>query len=654
MKKIILIATLAALFVCVFVLTVGAAGAVSDGYGDITVIDGETEPSVIDADARVVILASDGTYYTFPSYYILNDSETFGWRKNDNVYSILGYSGKSASDIRGYIVRMELPEGLVALNPNNGGGANVFEDAKIMAEIKLPSTLTIIGDHTFNRCYKLAVIDGLLEYLAKDTTTRLGAQMVAETLWGEGVDLVIPAGVTSIPDRCFYGTKINSVTFHDGITSLGGRAFQQCANITEIKLPASLTIMKNHVFAGCSKLTAVDTSACTGLTSIGEYCFEKTDLTAFDFTPFASSLTSVDYGMFNVCKKLANVTGYELCDGLTEVKTNMFNQCPLTTITFPKNITAIGDYAYAYHRSNQTEIRIPNGVTSIGNHAFVRDTVNATPAGVKIYLPASLTTVTGTYNFEYWDYAEMYLPAGFNVTQGFTNGTLASGAVYFYTGDKDTLTINNASNHNSALLNAEWISVNDFKSASDSKNYIVYGVNHCDAFYGGVHAMTGEATMQKVDYLAGVFFVDSCARAKCGVASVDNSLTIDPLFVCKGVSAKTFGDDIALIQGYDINREAITEYKKYFADFDFGILAYANKDGAACQPKPGDDKVVDIVFDNMANDYIEVKLTGVPADNQDVALVFCIYVTEGEKFYYIDDGAMAESVVGKSYNDITE
>lgn len=639
---------LTSLLVCALALTVSAAGSASDAYGEITVIDGEAEPSVIDSGARVVYVANDGTYYTFPAYYVIVDQETFAWRSDSKVNEILGYSGQKAQDIRNKIVRFELPEGVTALNPTNTGGATVFEDATSMVEIKLPSTLVKIGSHTFNRCRSLVVIDGLLEFLAKETTTTLGEQMVAETLWGEGVDLVIPANVTVIPTRCFYGTKINSVTFHDGVTTLGARSFERCPNITSVTLTSGITRMENHVFASCSSLASVDTSACTGLTSIGNYCFEKTKLTSFDFTPFAASFTALGDGILNNCTSLTTVTGFELLDNITTVPVNTFNFCPLSAVNFPKNITSIGSYAYFQHKSMQTEVRIPNSVTSIGDHALVRDKSVAAPEGVRIYLPASLTTVTGSYNFEYWHFAEMYIPATFALSQGFTNGTLTKGVVYYYVGDKDTLSIH--ATHNAAILDAEWVSVDEFTGASPDKNYVVYGYSECDAFYMG-HSMTGSANMQKgVDYFSAILFTDVCSV--CGTEVVDESLTIGALFISKGVSAKTFGTDIGLVQGYEVNMASVEAYKAYVPDFNFGVLAYANIGGTAVSPKPGDDKVVDVVFDNAANNYLEVKVTGIPAEYLNASIVFCVYVTEGEKFYYLDNGTTAEGVLGHSYNGI--
>ena len=89
----------------------------------------------------------------------------------------------------------------------------------------------------------------------------------------------------------------------------------------------------------------------------------------------------------------------------------MFYLCPLTEIKMPKNVTTIGNYAFYQHKSMQTELRIPNGVTTIGNHAFTRNSGAPAVSGVKIYLPASLTSVSNDYTFEYCSsLAEVDLP----------------------------------------------------------------------------------------------------------------------------------------------------------------------------------------------------------------------------------------------------
>ena len=78
-KKIFLMLAVMAMLVCALAISVSASGAISDAYGELTIIAGEVEPTVIDKNARVVVVANDGTYYTFPAYYIIDDKATFGW-----------------------------------------------------------------------------------------------------------------------------------------------------------------------------------------------------------------------------------------------------------------------------------------------------------------------------------------------------------------------------------------------------------------------------------------------------------------------------------------------------------------------------------------------------------------------------------------------
>ena len=457
MKRIILFSLMIISLVCMLAFAVNAQGSTSNEYGDITVIEGVSEPTVIDSTSKVVLLASDGTYYTFPSYYIVEDKATFRWKKNEAVSAILGYTSSVANnDFRPYVIRMEIPTGITSINPGSEGGAYAFEDSRKMVEATIPATLTVMGNYTFNRAYLLETINGFDTFIQR--ATKLGNMMLAETAWGADFDLVIPSTVTAVPELCFYGTKIKSVTFPDNLTQIGSRAFQGCLNLTSVTIPGTVEYMKNHAFAACSNLNSVDMSKCTSLKEIGEYAFEKTKLTEFDFTPFKDTLVTVGDGIFNQCGSLSTVTGYDKVDGITAVGANMFSGCPLTELLFPKNITSIGSYAYFNHKSTQTEVRIPNGVKSIGNHAFARNNGTPNVSGVKIYLPASLTTVSSEYNFEYWDYVEMYIPASLtSIPKGFCNGTNQTGTVYYYTGAKNGFSIHET--HNTALLNAEWISV---------------------------------------------------------------------------------------------------------------------------------------------------------------------------------------------------
>ena len=681
-KRLLIVACVMALFACLLSISVSAEGATSNEFGTLTTYEGVATPSTIDTTSRVVLVASDGTYYTFPAYYILEDNSYFTWKQNADVTATLGYSQSSAqNDFRPYVIRMEIPEGIVDMNSTYRGGAMVFEDAKKMIEVTLPTTLTKLGGYVFNRCYELVTINGMEGFMSR--VQLLGRLAFNGTKWGEGFDLVIPSWITEVPESCFQGTKIRSVTFNEGLVTLGPRSFQSCTNLTAIELPASLEALKNHVFASCSNLASIDTSKCTRLSEIGEYCFESSKLTSFDFTPFVKVIKGAARGWFNRCP-LVEAKGFELADGITEIGANLFYNCPLPEIKLPRNITSIGDYAFFNHKSTQTELRIPNKVASIGNHAFARNGKGGSD-GLKIYLGASVTSISNDYVFEHWTYKEMYIPAGVtSIPKGFCNDTLQSGAVYFYTGAQNGLTINET--HNSAMLNAEWIAVDSFNGASNEKNYIVYGYNPCDAFYYGYDfdentanctngetcsrcGRTGESfnpykTHNTVESLilpsfteAGTYECD-CINDGCTAGDIAKK-TVPALFTAKGYS--TNAEKTAINGGYTVNKETLELYKKINGSLTYGIvIANAEKfDGKSFfneSNKVNTTKALQVEINNEYSNF-DCSINFGATSNSDLKLIICAYVIDGDNVTFIqaESGEAVDStlVTGGSFKSVT-
>ena len=92
-----------------------------------------------------------------------------------------------------------------------------------------------------------------------------------------------------------YHEEIQSVTIENGVTSIGGHAFENCDSLTSITIPASVT-------------------------SIGYYAF----------------------------KNCYSLTGIMIPASVSSIRDGAFEQCGLTNITIPASVTSIGDYAFAW------------------------------------------------------------------------------------------------------------------------------------------------------------------------------------------------------------------------------------------------------------------------------------------------------------------
>ena len=68
---------------------------------------------------------------------------------------------------------------------------------------------------------------------------------------GDGGDVIIPEGVTSIRHLAFRGcNSLRSVIIPDGVTSIGIKAFEECSNLISINIPKSVTYIGVDAFAG--------------------------------------------------------------------------------------------------------------------------------------------------------------------------------------------------------------------------------------------------------------------------------------------------------------------------------------------------------------------------------------------------------------------
>ena len=71
--------------------------------------------------------------------------------------------------------------------------------------------------------------------------------------------IIIGSSVTSIGDYTFdWCRRLTSVTIPDGVTSIGGAAFWYCTSLTSITIPSSVISIGSSAFGECNSLARVN------------------------------------------------------------------------------------------------------------------------------------------------------------------------------------------------------------------------------------------------------------------------------------------------------------------------------------------------------------------------------------------------------------
>lgn len=204
---------------------------------------------------------------------------------------------------------------------------------------------------------------------------------------GDGGDVVIPEGVSSIGDAAFEECKdLISITIPEGVTSIGDSAFWGCSSLTDIIIPKRVTVIGSYAFGYCNSLTSITIHG--NISSIGEDVFEKTPWlkkerirnplviinhilidgqTVSGDVVIPEEVTSIAESAFKGCSGLTSI---KIPEGITNIEYGMFYGCSgLNDITIPESVISIGNFAFA-GCSVLTDIRIPENVTSIGKDVF--------------------------------------------------------------------------------------------------------------------------------------------------------------------------------------------------------------------------------------------------------------------------------------------
>ena len=256
-----------------------------------------------------------------------------------------------------------IPNGIISI------GDSAFSSCTSLETIALPDNIKNIGNYTFSGCKNLASIK-------------------------------LPDNIKNIGNYAFSGCKnLASIKLPESIEKIGDSAFKDCANLTSIALPNGFSTITQYMFAGCNGLTSISIPKsvksiavgafkdCPNLTKlfydgtiaqwvsminreIGAYCNQQVHCSDgivtsssrfYDYNDMALSLTSDGTMIFSGTDSIpgdsyfghaglpwSNLTKYNnvlIMGGIQKIGEYAFRKNKLTSITIPKSIKTIGQFA---------------------------------------------------------------------------------------------------------------------------------------------------------------------------------------------------------------------------------------------------------------------------------------------------------------------
>ena len=310
---------------------------------------------------------------------------------NDADISLLqemaGQTKETDSEVTGSLKSLNLSEATFT-ETGKRVPENIFQNCKNLQHVDL-SNMTEIGKGAFNNCALTALsipasvtkicAQAFMNCSALKTlkfeagTSEKELVLETEAFFGcVNMDLanggVLPSRIISIAARTFQECGITKLTLpqNDKLTgvsrqlefngvqtdymgALGYGVFFGCSKLTDLTIPANVTVINEVVFQNCN-LKNVTFADATKITEIQKYAFANNPNLAGIFADKKfDNLETIGEGAFLNCFKLTDADFKNLTKNVTRIERETFRNCHdgLNTIDIHSGITFIGDGAFA-------------------------------------------------------------------------------------------------------------------------------------------------------------------------------------------------------------------------------------------------------------------------------------------------------------------
>ena len=205
--------------------------------------------------------------------------------------------------------------------------------------------------------------------------------------------------VTEIGGKAFRDcSDLTEIIIPDSVKSIGGGAFINCTGLKEIAIPSSVTTIGGGAFINCSGLEKLTIPETSSMESIGNWAFYG--CANLQQVTVPSSVTSIGYLVFGNCTGLTEIfipssvtsidpSAFWGCGSLVAFSADQNNPSYTSEdgVLYNKDITEL----IAYPKGKGGEFSLPSSIQKIGG----RDFTNCKKL-TKVSVPASVTNIDFT------------------------------------------------------------------------------------------------------------------------------------------------------------------------------------------------------------------------------------------------------------------
>ena len=152
----------------------------------------------------------------------------------------------------------DIPSGTINLTidcvPGNPVISDVLKGLSALKSVTLGDGITEIGEKAFFGC------GGLKSVSMTTSVQTIGSNAFGNTADELSFQIDASSGSKTIADNLFKGIRMKSVTLDDAITGIGVSAFQNCSELTEVRIPSHVFVIKEAAFKECTHLNKVTMS----------------------------------------------------------------------------------------------------------------------------------------------------------------------------------------------------------------------------------------------------------------------------------------------------------------------------------------------------------------------------------------------------------